>query len=293
MALQWLKGTLAGFREFALAVKNEIVSLQPKDSDTIRWQRDYDGMSAHLNLDAIVGGSSLSSISEDAISDDSDGNIYLDCIHSGTIAIPIYSTVSVFVSGGLLQAKASPINTNYNLVYGVTTAEIAVNGKGKVLISGKIDNPNPSLKGIVGTTKTANNWVSAPYGRMYALNSKVLLVNCINNPQVTVEYDGDFKIVKNNDNTVSVIQGSNPTGSKAGDSDVGSFEKTTIPYTLGSSTTIYAVVSYTQGTGYTRTIKTSYTNDEAYQLIGSITSYGKVNQQWQKGAINFGERWFV
>ena len=57
MALQWLKGTLAGFREFALAVKNEIVSLQPKDSDTIRWQRDYDGMSAHLNLDAIVGGS--------------------------------------------------------------------------------------------------------------------------------------------------------------------------------------------------------------------------------------------
>ena len=83
MALQWLKGTLAGFREFALAVKNEIVSLQPKDSDTIRWQRDYDGMSAHLNLDAIVGGSSLSSISEDAISEDSDGNIYLDCIHSG------------------------------------------------------------------------------------------------------------------------------------------------------------------------------------------------------------------
>ena len=293
MALQWLKGTLAGFREFALAVKNEIVSLQPKDSDTIRWQRDYDGMSAHLNLDAIVGGSSLSSISEDAISEDSDGNIYLDCIHSGTIAIPIYSTVSVFVSGGLLQAKASPINTNYNLVYGVTTAEIAVNGKGKVLISGKIDNPNPSLKGIVGTTKTANNWVSAPYGRMYALNSKILLVNCINNPQVIVEYDGDFKIVKNNDNTVSVIQGSNPTGSKAGDSDVGSFEKTTIPYTSGSSTTIYAVVSYTQGTGYTRTIKTSYSNDEAYQLIGSITSYGKVNQQWQKGAINFGERWFV
>ena len=162
-----------------------------------------------------------------------------------------------------------------------------------MLISGKIDNPNPSLKGIVGTTKTANNWVSAPYGRMYALNSKVLLVNCINNPQITVEYDGDFKIVKNNDNTVSVIQGSNPTGSKAGDSDVGSFEKTTIPYTSGSSTTIYAVVSYTQGTGYTRTIKTSYSNDEAYQLIGSITSYGKVNQQWQKGAINFGERWFV
>ena len=291
MALQWLKGTLAGFREFALAVKNEIVSLQPKDSDTIRWQRDYDGMSAHLNLDAIVGGSSQSLV--DSISEDSDGNIYLNCVNSGSTAIPIYSTVSVIISGGLLQAKASPINTNYNLVYGVTTAEIAVNGKGKVLISGKIDNPNPSLKGIVGTTKTANNWVSAPYGRMYALNSKILLVNCINNPQVTVEYDGDFKIVKNNDNTVSIIQGSNPTGSKAGDSDVGSFEKTTIPYTSGSSTTIYAVVSYTQGTGYTRTIKTSYNNDEAYQLIGSITSYGKVNQQWQKGAINFGERWFV
>ena len=36
-----------------------------------------------------------------------------------------------------------------------------------------------------------------------------------------------------------------------------------------------------------------YTNDEAYQLIGSVTSYGNVNQQWQKGAINFGERWFV
>ena len=293
MALQWLKGTLAGFREFALAVKNEIVSLQPKDSDTIRWQRDYDGMSAHLNLDAIVGGSSLSSISEDAISEDSDGNIYLNCINSGSTAIPIYSTVSVIISGDLLKATQTPINDNYNAVYGVTTAEIAVNGKGKVLISGKIDNPNPSLKGIVGTTKTANNWVSAPYGRMYALNSKILLVNCINNPQVTVEYDGDFKIVKNNDNTVSVIQGSNPTGSKAGNSDVGSFEKTTIPYTSGSSTTIYAVVSYTQGTGYTRTIKTSYTNDEAYHLIGSITSYGKVNQQWQKGAIIFGERWFV
>ena len=291
MALQWLKGTLAGFREFALAVKNEIVSLQPKDSDTIRWQRDYDGMSAHLNLDAIVGGSSQSLV--DSMSEDSDGNIYLNCINSGSTAIPIYSTVSVIISGDLLKAKASPINTNYNLVYGVTTAEIAVNGKGKVLISGKIDNPNPSLKGIVGTTKTANNWVSAPYGRMYALNSKILLVNCINNPQVTVEYDGDFKIVKNNDNTVSIIQGSNPTGSKAGDSDVGSFEKTTIPYTSGSSTTIYAVVSYTQDTGYTRTIKTSYTDDEAYQLIGSITSYGKVNQQWQKGAIKFGERWFV
>ena len=291
MALQWLKGTLAGFREFALAVKNEIVSLQPKDSDTIRWQRDYDGMSAHLNLDAIVGGSSQSLV--DSISEDSDGNIYLNCINSDSIAIPIYSTVSVFVSGGLLQAKASPINTNYNLVYGVTTAEIAVNGKGKVLISGKIDNPNPSLKGIVGTTETANNWVSAPYGRMYALNSKVLLVNCINNPQITVEYDGDFKIVKNNDNTVSVIQGSNPTGSKAGDSDVGSFEKTIIPYTSGTTTYIYAVVSYAQGTGYTRTIKTSYTNDEAYQLIGSVTSYGNVNQQWRKGAINFSERWFI
>ena len=291
MALQWLKGTLAGFREFALAVKNEIVSLQPKDSDTIRWQRDYDGMSAHLNLDAIVGGSSQSLV--DSISEDSDGNIYLNCINSDSTVIPIYSTVSVIISGDLLKATQTPINDNYNAVYGVTTAEIAVNGRGKVLISGKIDNPNPSLKGIVGTTKTANNWVSAPYGRMYALNSKVLLVNCINNPQVTVEYDGDFKIVKNNDNTVSIIQGSNPTGSKAGDSDVGSFEKTTIPYTLGSSTTIYAVVSYTQGTGYTRTIKTSYNNDEAYQLIGSITSYGKVNQQWQKGAINFGERWFV
>ena len=291
MALQWLKGTLAGFREFALAVKNEIVSLQPKDSDTIRWQRDYDGMSAHLNLDAIVGGSSQSLV--DSMSEDSDGNIYLNCVNSGSTAIPIYSTVSVIISGDLLKATQTPINDNYNAVYGVTTAEIAVNGKGKVLISGKIDNPNPSLKGIVGTTKTANNWVSAPYGRMYALNSKVLLVNCINNPQVTVEYDGDFKIVKNNDNTVSIIQGSNPTGSKAGDSDVGSFEKTTIPYTSGSSTTIYAVVSYTQGTGYTRTIKTSYNNDEAYQLIGSITSYGKVNQQWQKGAINFGERWFV
>ena len=293
MALQWLKGTLAGFREFALAVKNEIVSLQPKDSDTIRWQRDYDGMSAHLNLDSIVGGSSLSSISEDAISEDSDGNIYLNCVNSGSTAIPIYSTVSVIISGDLLKATQTPINDNYNAVYGVTTAEIAVNGRGKVLISGKIDNPNPSLVGIVGTTETANNWVSAPYGRMYALNSKILLVNCINNPQVTVEYDGDFKIVKNNDNTVSIIQGSNPTGSKAGDSDVGSFEKTTIPYTSGSSTAIYAVVSYTQGTGYTRTIKTSYNNDEAYQLIGSITSYGKVNQQWQKGAINFSERWFI
>ena len=291
MALQWLKGTLAGFREFALAVKNEIVSLQPKDSDTIRWQRDYDGMSAHLNLDSIVGGSSQSLV--DSMSEDSDGNIYLYCTNTSSTAIPIYSTVSVIISGDLLKATQTPINDNYNAVYGVTTAEIAVNGRGKVLISGKIDNPNPSLKGIVGTTKTANNWVSAPYGRMYALNSKVLLVNCINNPQVTVEYDGDFKIVKNNDNTVSIIQGSNPTGSKAGDSDVGSFEKTTIPYTLGSSTTIYAVVSYTQGTGYTRTIKTSYNNDEAYQLIGSITSYGKVNQQWQKGAINFGERWFV
>ena len=293
MALQWLKGTLAGFREFALAVKNEIVSLQPKDSDTIRWQRDYDGMSAHLNLDSIVGGSSLSSISEDAISEDSDGNIYLNCVNSGSTAIPIYSTVSVIISGDLLKATQTPINDNYNAVYGVTTAEIAVNGRGKVLISGKIDNPNPSLVGIVGTTETANNWVSAPYGRMYALNSKILLVNCINNPQITVEYDGDFKIVKNNDNTVSIIQGSNPTGSKAGDSDVGSFEKTTIPYTSGSSTAIYAVVSYTQGTGYTRTIKTSYNNDEAYQLIGSITSYGKVNQQWQKGAINFSERWFI
>ena len=291
MALQWLKGTLAGFREFALAVKNEIVSLQPKDSDTIRWQRDYDGMSAHLNLDSIVGGSSQSLV--DSMSEDSDGNIYLYCTNTSSTAIPIYSTVSVIISGDLLKASKTPINDNYNAVYGVTTAEIAVNGKGKVLISGKIDNPNPSLKGIVGTTKTANNWVSAPYGRMYALNSKILLVNCINNPQVTVEYDGDFKIVKNNDNTVSIIQGSNPTGSKAGDSDVGSFEKTTIPYTLGSSTTIYAVVSYTQGTGYTRTIKTSYNNDEAYQLIGSITSYGKVNQQWRKGAINFGERWFV
>ena len=291
MALQWLKGTLAGFREFALAVKNEIVSLQPKDSDTIRWQRDYDGMSAHLNLDAIVGGSSQSLV--DSMSEDSDGNIYLNCINSGSTAIPIYSTVSVIISGDLLKATQTPINDNYNAVYGVTTAEIAVNGRGKVLISGKIDNPNPSLKGIVGTTETANNWVSAPYGRMYALNSKVLLVNCINNPQITVEYDGDFKIVKNNDNTVSVIQGSNPTGSKAGDSDVGSFEKTTIPYTLGSSTTIYAVVSYTQGTGYTRTIKTSYSNDEAYQLIGSVTSYGNVNQQWRKGAINFSERWFI
>ena len=291
MALQWLKGTLAGFREFALAVKNEIVSLQPKDSDTIRWQRDYDGMSAHLNLDAIVGGSSQSLV--DSMSEDSDGNIYLNCINSGSTAIPIYSTVSVIISGDLLKATQTPINDNYNAVYGVTTAEIAVNGRGKVLISGKIDNPNPSLVGIVGTTETANNWVSAPYGRMYALNSKILLVNCINNPQVTVEYDGDFKIVKNNDNTVSIIQGSNPTGSKAGDSDVGSFEKTTIPYTSGSSTTIYAVVSYTQGTGYTRTIKTSYNNDEAYQLIGSITSYGKVNQQWQKGAINFSERWFI
>ena len=291
MALQWLKGTLAGFREFALAVKNEIVSLQPKDSDTIRWQRDYDGMSAHLNLDAIVGGSSQSLV--DNISEDSDGNIYLNCINSDSTVIPIYSTVSVIISGDLLKATQTPINDNYNAVYGVTTAEIAVNGRGKVLISGKIDNPNPSLKGIIGTVETANNWVSAPYGRMYALNSKILLVNCINNPQVTVEYDGDFKIVKNNDNTVSVIQGSNPTGSKAGDSDVGSFEKTTIPYTSGSSTTIYAVVSYTQGTGYTRTIKTSYNNDEAYQLIGSVTSYGKVNQQWRKGAINFGERWFV
>ena len=291
MALQWLKGTLAGFREFALAVKNEIVSLQPKDSDTIRWQRDYDGMSAHLNLDAIVAGSSQSLV--DSMSEDSDGNIYLNCINSGSTAIPIYSTVSVIISGDLLKATQTPINDNYNAVYGVTTAEIAVNGKGKVLISGKIDNPNPSLVGIVGTTETANNWVSAPYGRMYALNSKILLVNCINNPQITVEYDGDFKIVKNNDNTVSVIQGSNPTGSKEGDSDVGSFEKTTIPYTLGSSTTIYAVVSYTQGTGYTRTIKTSYTNDEAYQLIGSVTSYGNVNQQWRKGAINFSERWFI
>ena len=291
MALQWLKGTLAGFREFALAVKNEIVSLQPKDSDTIRWQRDYDGMSAHLNLDAIVGGSSQSLV--DSMSEDSDGNIYLNCVNSGSTAIPIYSTVSVIISGDLLKATQTPINDNYNAVYGVTTAEIAVNGRGKVLISGKIDNPNPSLVGIVGTTETANNWVSAPYGRMYALNSKILLVNCINNPQVTVEYDGDFKIVKNNDNTVSVIQGSNPTGSKAGDSDVGRFEKTTIPYTLGSSTTIYAVVSYTQDTGYTRTIKTSYTNDEAYQLIGSVTSYGNVNQQWRKGAINFSERWFI
>ena len=77
MALQWLKGTLAGFREFALAVKNEIVSLQPKDSDTIRWQRDYDGMSAHLNLDAIVGGSSQSLVSDDALSSDTSAPQYL------------------------------------------------------------------------------------------------------------------------------------------------------------------------------------------------------------------------
>ncbi len=109
MALQWLKGTLAGFKEFASAVKNEIVSLQPKDSDTIRWQRDYDGMSAHLNLDSITGGSSQS-ISDDIPEDVYRGDFAIESIPTDTprvFNVRVFSNAPSYYPGyaGIIQNR--------------------------------------------------------------------------------------------------------------------------------------------------------------------------------------------
>lgn len=148
MALQWLKGTLAGFTEFVSAVKNEIVSLQPKDSDTIRWQRDYDGMSAHLNLDSIVSGGSPSLISDDVAKEAYQGDFAIEAIPTATPSVfnvKIFSSARGYYPGyaGYVQNRTGdsqyllpdyispPLDSN-NRYYFYLTVEFDLSNKQKI-----------------------------------------------------------------------------------------------------------------------------------------------------------------
>ena len=298
MALQWLKGTLAGFREFALAVKNEIVSLQPKDSDTIRWQRDYDGMSAHLNLDAIVGGSSQSPVSDDALSSDTSAPQYLQVKNTGSNDIvkdmPVLIGDKIF---GTEMYKGSASNTVFNPVkfYGVATESIAVNEVGMVAISGfyEFSSSTNITNGSELIPNASGTWTATTKGIV-----KVIATDGSNNTTLVriigyklTEYADYFKIVINNDNTVSIVDGRNPTNTTCGVTDIGNVPKTTIVNPNGN---IYLKATYNTDTNsYSFSFVSTITASDTAWLIGSAFTSGVIYQSWQQGAIYFAYRYIV